>query len=107
LLQLMMHKTGNTSIKLQYKRLTVDQIDQSFINALSDPVRPELSGVKDDIICGVYFEHLCLGLGTGPTVKHAEKSAAVNTLQQFSNDANVTCFMNRLHCEDIARTNCE
>lgn len=87
--------------------MTADQVDQSFITALSDPVRLELGDKNEDILCGVYFEHLCLGLGTGPTVKHAEKSAALNCLRQFSNDSNVTCFTNRLRHEDIARTNCE
>lgn len=87
--------------------MAADQIDQSFLAALTEPVLPELGDLKDDVICGIYFEHLCLGLGTGPTVKHAEKSAALNCVKQFSNDLNVTCFTNRLRNEDIARSNCE
>lgn len=85
--------------------MTADQVDQSFIASLTEPVRVDLG--DQEALCGVYFEHLCLGLGTGPTVKLAEKSAALNCLQQFSDDSNVTCFVNRLRCEDVARTNCE
>ena len=88
-----------------FQTLTAAEVEQSFLSTLPEPVRVDLRDVKDQIICAVYLDHLCLGLGVGPTVKHAEKAAALNCFKQFSNDLNVACFMNRLRADDIARLN--
>jgi hypothetical protein len=121
----MIHQTGNTLLKLQYRvsarvtpsaranlpqTLTAADVDQSFISTLpvsNGALSYDVSTAKDNnqVISGVFYEHLCLGLGVGPTAKHAEKAAALNCFKLFSNERNVTCFTNRLRNEDFAKLN--